>query len=735
MAISSEGTHLRDHLKIVVKHRKMVAIFFITTFVLVMLGTFAQTPQYEATTSAIIEKAVSDPLAGGPAKFNDPEFHETQYQLIMSHAVSRRVVDMLMLEETYDTYLGRYEKPSFVDTALNWSRSQIRRIERALKPAESEGGQPAQKKSRADWIASKIRSGITVEPVPNSRLVSINYSSPNPEFSALVANTVAKAYQEETLDMKMEFVRRTMAWMTKKAEEEEKKLEESEKKIADFMRTNNLVTLENRVAVLPQQLSQVGTDLVRAQSRREELEALYQKVKKVERNPRAAETIPAVASDPALRTLQTQVLEAEQAIMQLSGKYGQRHPAMIKARGDLNVLKEKKNQEISRIIESIKNEYELALSAEKALSSHMQRNKTEAQRVNEKFFQYQSLSRELETNRQLYDALMTKIKEQGMTGENQPVVNFWIVEEAAVPFRPSEPKVVVNALLGLVVGLFGGVGIAFFTEYLDNTIKSPEETENILGAPVIGVVSLCGDRQPLDVVLKEPRSAFTENYKALRTSLLLSSTDGAPRRILVTSPGTGEGKTTTAVNLALVLAQSEKRVLLIDGDLRKPRLHKIFDIGNKKGLSTYLAGSSGGDILGKGSLPRLAVIPSGPIPPNPSELLTSSRMETLLSTLGEEFDIIICDSPPLLSVADSRILSRYFDATMLVVLGGKTTYEIARRSLKLLTDVKARTLGLVINALDVKKNDYYYHQYYSSYEEEQKVAEKNERLERIASQK
>lgn len=736
MAIEGEGLNFRDYLKIVKKNRKTVAVFFVTTFVLVIMGTLAQTPQYRATTRAIIEKASSDPLSGGVYKYNDPDFQETQFQLIQSYAVARRVVDMLSLEETYATYVGRYEQPSLLEAGLKWLKKGERWAEQALGLSSPEDRKHKQGISKAARIAGKIRAGIEVEPVLNSRLVAISFLSPNPEFSALVADAVAKAYLEETLDMKMEFTRRTLAWMTKKAEEEQHKLEGSEKKIQEFMRANNLVTLEDKVAVLPQQLSRVGTDLVKAQTRREELEALYAKVKRVARNPEVAETIPAIASDPALRTLQSQILEAEQNIMQLSGKFGQRHPTMIKARGDLEVLEQKKAQEISRAVASIKNEYELARSAENSLGAHLRKNKSEAQRVNEKFIQYQALNREMETNRQIYDALMVKIKEQSITGENQPAVNFWIVEDASIPIGPETPRLAINALLGLVVGLFGGVGLVFFTEYLDNTVKDPEEAEAALGAPVLGVVALCREKRAIgEMVLKEPRSAFAENYKTLRTALLLSSAEGAPARILITSAGSDEGKTTTAVNLALVLAQSEKRVLLIDGDLRKPSLHKVFDIGNKKGLSTYLAGRSGGDILVKGPVPRLTLIPSGPIPPNPSELLTSSKMETLLATLGNEFDIIICDSPPLLTVADSRILSRFFGATILVVLGGRTTYDIARRALKLLADVNARVLGLVLNALDVKKNDYYYQQYYSAYEEEQKATEVSERLERIVGGK
>jgi len=738
MPIEGEGFHLRDGLRIIGKHRRVVVLFFVSTFTLVMLGTFSVTPQYRATTQVIIEKANPDVLTAAFRRDPyDPEFYETQIQLIQSHAVARRVVKTLSLEETYDTYLGNYNRSLLLKPLAKWLAKGAERVWDLLLPTGSRDQPKKLARSKIDKLAAEIRTGIEVEAVMNSRIIAVSYLSPNPEFSALVANAVAKAYLEETLDMKAEATRRSLAWMTKKADEERLKLQDSEKRIQEFMRANNLVTLENKVALLPQQLSEVGTELIRTQAKREEMAALYSKVSSLGRNLQAAETIPAIASDPVLRTLRSQILEAEQNVMVLSGKYGKKHPAMLKAVADLEVLKEKKAQEIRRIIASIRNEYELIQSTENSLRSQLQRNKTEAQRVNENFIQYQALNRELETNRQLYDALLVKIKEQSIAEDNQPMVNFWIVEEARTPISPAEPRKVINALLGLVVGLFGGVGLAFFVEYLDNTIKDPEEAETILGIPVLGTLALRTEEGPSwEAVQKEPRSAFTESYKALRTALLLSSVGGAPKRVLLTSSISEEGKTTTAVNLAIVLAQSDNRVLLIDADMRKPRLHKIFNLANKNGLSTYLAGRSAGEeIFSRGPLPNLAVITSGPIPPNPSELLSSARMKTLLDSLDNRFDIIVCDSPPLLSVTDARLLSRLVDGTILVAKGAQTTFDLVRRALKLLQGSNAHVLGLVINALDLKKHDYYYQDYYSAYQEGEKKAVANERLERMVGEK
>jgi capsular exopolysaccharide synthesis family protein len=339
--------------------------------------------------------------------------------------------------------------------------------------------------------------------------------------------------------------------------------------------------------------------------------------------------------------------------------------------------------------------------------------KQEALNLNEKIMQYEVLRRDLETNKQLYDTIMKKIKEQDITKQIQ-TVNVWVVEKAETPQSPVKPRKTFNIFFGIMVGLLGGTGLAFFIDYLDNTIKSPEELEKKLEIPVLGMISLFKEKENIEEIVKDkPSSAFAEEYKTLRTSILLSSAR-KPQNILITSIGPEEGKTVTSSNLALSISQSEHSVLLIDGDLRKPRIHKVFGIDNSKGLSSFLAGISK-KIIHRGPSENLMIIPSGPVPPNPSELLGSSRMNDLISIINKKFDIILWDSAPLMTVSDSLILSKVLDGTILVTWAGKTTYEGVRRGLKLMHDIKSRTLGIIINAFDVRKSDYYYYRYSKYY--------------------
>jgi capsular exopolysaccharide synthesis family protein len=722
MSMQDEEIHLRDYLRVVSKRRGLVATFFIVTFVIVLIGTFAVTPMYKGTAKVMIEKVETGNLTNRyyyAAGF-DPEFYETQFQLIRSNGVAKRVVTMLGLEENWEAYMGESDKGS---SPMDWLRRVKAMVGSAFdgeaKAPGSLSGLPAiAAPTRAEILARQLVAGIEVNPVKDSRIVDISFRSPNPQFSALVANSVADAYIEEILEMKMASTRRTLEWMTKKAEEEQAKLEKAEMGLQGYMKANDIVSLENRIAVTPQKLSELGTQLIQAEGKRKELEAMHNKIVMAGNNSAAAETIPVIGDDAAMLTLRSQMLQAEQKIREMSSKFGEKHPVMIKALGDLELLTKKKEQEIRRIVQTVKNDYELALIKENGLRAQLDQTKNEAVNLNDKVVQYGVFKRDIETNRQIYDALLMKMKEQSITEETNPV-NLWMVEKATVPSAPASPRKKVNLLLGLVVGLFGGIGLAFFVEYLDDSIKTPEEAEALLHTPVLGVVSNWhGKEQAIEtVVLDDPRSAGAESFKTLRTALLLSSAGQPPKLILVTSSVPGEGKTTTSLNLALSMAQSGKRVLLIDGDMRKPRLHDILKLDNSRGLSTFLAGGGRTDLLQSGPLPNLAVITSGPIPPNPLELLTAEGLPDLLETLKTRFDFIICDSPPLLSVTDALMLSRIFQGTMVVARSHRTTYGMARRALKSLSDIQAPVLGIFINGLSLKNTDYYYNAYYGSYAE------------------
>lgn len=686
--------HLRDYLKIIYKRRYTVYTFFTIVFIIVLIGTFSTTPVYQASTKVLIERVEPYNLTMMYPYYSpyDPEFYETQYQLIKSTSVAQKVVRMLSLESTYESYF-KGEK---------------------ITP---DGG-----RSKADILADIVSGSIVVSPVKNSKIVNLSFMSTNPDFAALIANSVARAYIEEILEMRMTSSRYSIEWMTKKAEEEKAKLEKSEKVLQEYMRANNIVTLQDKVALTPEKLSELNTQLVRAETKRKELEALYNKVTGLSGNLRDAETIPAVSSEPTIQSLRSQILKAEQNIEELSKKFGKKHPSMIKAEEELRVLQQKRDQEIRRVIGSIRTEYDLARSNESSLRRMFSGTKAEAMDLNEKFIQYGVLSREVDTNRQLYDALIKRMKEQSVTEEIQSV-NVWVVEKAEKPSSPVKPRKSLNILLGIIVGLFGGIGLAFFIEYLDNTVKTPEDAEARLGVPVLGIVPLLDtkDENIEEIILKEPQSVHAESYKTIRTAIMLSSATRPPQNIQITSMGPNEGKTVTSVNLAITIARSGYSVMLIDGDLRKPRIHTVFRLNNLSGLSTYLAGATTDiETVYKRPLTNLTIIPSGPVPPNPSELLGSGRMSELISLLNERFDVIVWDSPPLMSVTDSLILSKILDGTIIVTKAGKTTYDIVDRGLKFLkgrreTDIETRVLGIVINGFDVKKSDQYYYQYYNYY--------------------
>ncbi|PKN13272.1 MAG: hypothetical protein CVU69_02940 [Deltaproteobacteria bacterium HGW-Deltaproteobacteria-4] len=704
--------NLQDYLKVLHKRWQIVAAVGGGIFALVLLVTMLSTPIYDGTAKVIIERVEVDNLPGSNrVQPQDPEFYSTQFQLIRSHAVARRVVDILGLE-TGIADREMPEGPSRFSSVLQSIRGWF---PRSSPVVEKGNGEPADPNAwtASDKVARQILQNIRVRPVQGSRITEVTYSSPNPEFAALIANSFVRAYLEKSLEMKMDATHLSLNWLTPKADAELKKLQDSEKRLQTYMEDNNLVSLEDRMSIVPEALAQLGRELISAESRTKEHKLLYDKVRAVAGDLNAAENVLAVSEGGALEVLRAQILQAEQLNMELSSKYGTKHPMMLKAVADLNILKEKRRQEINRIIQKLRNQYELARDNENSIRGQLNQTKSMALGLNEKYVGYSVLKREIDTNRQLYDALLTKIKDQSVSGERQPV-NISIVENAKVPQSPVRPMVMLNLLLGLILGLCCGAAVAFFLDHHDLRIKAAEDVADILKIPALGSITfnrVAGNMK--EIVRTAPRSEFTENYNALRTTLLLSAADIPPRHILISSSIAGEGKTTTATNLALTMAKAGSRVLLIDADLRKPTLHKVFKLHNQVGLSSYLAGSSDKSILNKGSHENLVIIPAGPIPPNPYELLNSNRMATLLDNLAKDFDVIICDSPPILSVADARVLCRFFDGMIVVARAGLTTYPMVKKSIRMVKEVKGEILGILVNAVQTRDLEYY--GYYSNY--------------------
>lgn len=719
--------HLRDYLRIIGKRKGTIATFFLITIITVIIATFTTTPLYLASTKVIIERNTSNSLTSNYRYTPyDPEFLETQHQLIKSAVVVEKVVKILNPEKVYDAFFSeKKEKTSYINNIKNWAKDQfllfkeIIGIEKLFSSKDINKEIPPElvPLTKAQQLENIIKSGISVAPVANSRVVEIGYMSDNPAIAMKVANSVAQAYIDELVDMQMEVAGYSIGWMTKKAESQRKSLEESELALHSYKKKYDIITIENRLTVLPERLSELSKNLTKSETRRKELLAVYNQVKNIAKQD--LETIPVIVENTSVDSINQKILTAEQKIIELSKKYGPKHPKMITANNELKGLKTQKHKTLEVAVQTIKNEYSLAKSNERDLRELLDRTKFQAAMLGERSIQLNILQRKVDTNRYLYDALIKKMKEKGITERSQSV-NVWVIEKAQLPDFPAKPRKKRNILLGIILGLFGGIGIAFFLEYLDNTVKTPEDVEERFNIPVISTIDLFKDKDETIVqnVLKETSSMIAESFKGLRTSVFLSSADNPPKSLLITSMTPGEGKSSVAICLAATIAQAGKKILLIDADMRRPVQHKNFSCENNAGLSSLLAGMSKEEkSINKDILKNLDLITAGPIPPNPSELLSSLKMKNMLAKFSTSYDMIIIDSPPLASVTDPVILSQNVDGVIIVTWSGKTTHEILGKGLKQLEEVNAPLTGLVLNRFSAKKSGYYYNYgdyYYSS---------------------
>ena len=734
---------LRDYLRVVLKRKWTIITVFAVTVITVMIHAFTATPIYKATTRLIIDKenpnvvSIQEVMA---VDASGTDYYQTQYKIIESRSVAADVIRRLRLDENEefspkpkDDLISNIRR-SISQTFTSW-KDGLFSLFRTEKPSSSV---PEQEEVDHKLVSTFINR-IDVTPIRNSRLVDISFEAKDPALAAKITNTLAAAFIDRNLDTKLRAVQDAVKWLHSRIEEERKKVEKAEQALLKYKEKHEIITdfSSDVEKVTAQKLAQLNTQVVEAESKRVEAETRYQQAAALTGSPDMLDSIPEVLNNDLIRQIKAMEVDLYKRMSELSKKYGEQHPQMQAIESELKTLQKRKGQEITRVINSLRSEYKVAEAREKSLKASLEKQKRESLDLNQKAIEYTVLSRETESAKQMYDLLIKRFKETSLT-EDMRTGNIRIIDRAHVPNAPVRPKRALNILLAVLLGLISGVGLAFFFEYLDNTIKLPEDIQRYLRVPYLGPVpamALNGipesREKPELVAFHSPKSTASEAYRGIRTSILFSSAEKPPQVLLISSAAPQEGKTTTALNLAISMAQAGGKTILLDCDMRKPSLHKIFGYPRDKGISSILVGNCEvRDALITTQVPNLDIIPCGPIPPNPSEILGSPRMSKLMEFLRKTYSKIIIDSPPITAVTDAVVLGSLVDGTVLVIRAGGTPREIVRNGLNQLKGVNSPILGVVLNGVDMDRDGYYYYQYYYYY-----YGEDGERKKKVHSTK
>ena len=739
---------LRDYISVLIKRRWAIITFFSVVVLTVAVQTFTTIPIYNATARIIIEKenpnivSIQEVItvdAAGTAT----DYYQTQYKIIESRTVAREVVRRLNLNNSPEFF----PKPKndiisqtkrWINFSLNYWKVQIKsllRIEtkKSDAPEVSEDDSPDFDPDSA--LVSSFIGRITVSPIRNSRLVDISAEAMDPAMAARMANELIQAYINQNLKTKLQATKNAVGWLNDQVAEERKKVETAENALLRYKEQHGIFTdfSQDAQRIASENLARLNARIIEAESKRVEAEMRYQQAIAVEKNPEMIDAVSEVLSNTLIRQIKKMEVDLYNRMSELSKKYGRHHPKMLAIDSELADLKKRKATEVKRVVASLRNTYKLAVAREKSLIQAMAKQKTKAQVLNKKAVQFGVLSRQVETSRYMYELLIKRFKETTLSGEIR-TGNISIVDRAEVPRFPVKPRKKLNILLAVIVGLVMGIGLAFFLEYLDNTIKLPDEIKKHLKIPYLGPVPAFASEDSEDgyhgdlVMAHSPKSTASESFRGIRTGILFSAADTTPQTFLVTSASPSEGKTICAANLAITMAQAGSRVLLLDCDMRRPRIHKIFQTGRDIGISSVLVGKENvEDTIIPTGIKNLDMIPVGPSPPNPSEILGSKKMQQLLDSLRSNYTRIVIDSPPIMAVTDSVVLSQMVDGVIVIISSGDTPRPVVQNGVAQLNGVNARILGAVLNGIRTGRDGYYYNQYYSYYYGEDGVKKKKSR--------
>jgi succinoglycan biosynthesis transport protein ExoP len=757
----------RDLWRVLVKKRQVILGVLLTSVIATTVLVFTMSPRYTATATILIERQapkiapVQEIQQVDAVGSTRDDYYETQFQLLQSRSLAARVIKALAL----------HSDERFVGRSQGLLASIPGQLEALFRSREDGDRVASDVLDMNPQLINQYLGMLSITPVTDSRLVKVSFTSESKELSAELANKHAEEFISASLDLRRSVALRAESFLEAELAKAKDRVVRAELKLNDYRRDKGIIGVDGEKSdIVSQRLVELNQRFTEAQSERIRLEADYRLVQS-----RSPESLPSVTSSPLIQQLKQEASRVEAERAQLEEKFLPGYPALAEAAAREKQVKSRLNSEIHKIVQAIESSFLSAEHREEELAKQLEAQRQATLEQKDVGADYATLNRDVDTARSLYANLLQRLKDVDVSGKVD-LTNISIVDPATLPLVRSSPRRGLDLALASVLGLALGVALAFLLETLDNTVKTSDDIERRFGLPVLGVVPSFGSVRPAygalasgdgkgsssrlmlegdgdswsqaastqsagsrELVLsKRPTSVMAEAYRAIRTGILLSSADAAPQVILFTSGGASEGKTVTATNQALALAQSGARVLLIDADIRKPRLHDIFDVLNGAGLSTYLTGqssleavirevslalsplangkSNGSSANGAESLGSIHLIPSGPTPPNPAELLGSRRMRETVELLRQRFDYIIIDSPPILPVTDAVVLSAMTDGVVLVVRAEHTAVETVAKAHARLRHVRAKIIGTVLNDVDVRAGEYgEYHGYYGSY--------------------
>ncbi len=745
--VKSKEIDLRKYLRVLRKRKWIIITVFTLIVLAVVINATTVIPLYRGTARIVIEKrnpnlvSIQEVMAldaGGS------DYLETQLMVIKSRVVAAEVIRRLDLENNPDffpkprsnlisnvkTWFGdiwvsaQKWLSSLMNTAQSNNQETANQTEAALQEANvfSDSEMDSKLPPPSPAFVSAFIPRISTHPIKGTRLVDVSFTAPEPKLATRIANELVRSYIDLNLEIRLKTTQNAMQWLSDRVNDERKKVEEAEISLLTYKDREGILTdfSEGAENISAQKLANLQARVVEAESIRVEAETRYRQAMALE-SSEMLDSIPEVMNNDLIQEIKKIEVTLYNRMSELSKKYGRSHPQMVAVKSELADLKVRRKNEIQRIVNSLRSNYKLSIAKEESLDKVLAEEKQEIIGLNKKAIRFRVLQRQAETSKHMYDLLIKRFKETSLT-EEMKIGNIRIIDEAEVRYNPININLVSTIKKAMALGLILGIGLAFFLEYLDNTIKLPDEIKEYLNIPYLGPTPAFShdeieSRFHEDLIaIHSPKSTASESFRGIRTAILFSSADAAPQTILVTSAGPSEGKTVCTANLAITMAQAGSRVLLLDCDMRKPRVHKIFNCKRGKGVSSIMVGKDPlKDTIIHTGINNLDVIPVGPIPPNPSELLGSKNMGNFIEVLRKNYQRIVIDSPPITAVTDALVLSQFADGVVLVIRAGDTPRQVVQNGLQQLRSVNSRILGAVLNGVDTGRDSYYYYQYYYYY--------------------